>query len=113
MIPADMETFREKMAEVQNVDYPEMTRTITVFVTMSVSPKHEAKIIDKLFALDEVKEIHSIHGNVDLLVKVVLTRTLLSSDAETISSFVQEQLRQLTGIISTQTLIPGFSKFKK
>ncbi len=112
LIPADMETFREKMAEVQNVDYPEMTRTITVFVTMNVSPKHEAKIIDKLFALDEVKEIHSIHGNVDLLVKVELTRTLLSSDAETISNFVQEQLRQLPGIISTQTLIPGFSKFK-
>lgn len=112
MIPTDMETFREKMAEVQNVDYPEMTHTITVFVTMNVSPKHEEKIIDKLFELDEVKEIHSIHGNVDLLVKVELTRTLLSSDAGTISTFVHEQFRQLTGIISTQTLIPGFSKFK-
>ena len=113
LIPTDMETFREKMAKVENVDYPEMTHTITVFVTMNVSPKHEDKIIHKLFALDAVKEIHSIHGNVDLLVKVELTRTLLSSDAETISSFVQEQLRQLPGIISTQTLIPGFSKFKK
>lgn len=112
LIPADMETFREKMAKVENVDYPEMTHTITVFVTMNVSPKHEDKIIDKLFALDEVKEIHSMHGSVDLLAKVELTRTLLSSDAETISNFVQEQLRQLPGIISTQTLIPGFSKFK-
>lgn len=113
MIPADMETFREKMAEVQNVDYPEMTHTITVFVTMNVSPKYEEKIIAKLFAFNEVKEIHSIHGNVDLLVKVELTRTLLSSDAETISNFVQEKLRKLAGIISTQTMIPGFSKFKK
>jgi len=112
MIPADMETFRAKMAEVQNVDYPEMKHAITVFVTMNVDPKHENKIIDRLFALNEVKEIHSIHGNVDLLVKVELTRTFLSSDAETISDFVHKQLRQLKGIISTQTLIPGYSKFK-
>ena len=112
MIPADMESFRAKMAEVQNVDYPEMKHTITVFVTLNVDPRHEKKIIDKLFALDEVKEIHSIHGSVDLLAKVELTRTLLSSDAETISNFVQNQFRTLTGIISTQTLIPGFSKFK-
>lgn len=112
MIPADMETFRTKMAEVQNVDYPEMTHTITVFVTMNVSPKHEEKIISELFALNEVKEIHSIHGNVDLLIKVELTRTLLSSDAGTIATFVQDKLRKLTGIISTQTLIPGLSKFK-
>lgn len=112
MIPADMETFRTKMAEVQNVDYPEMKRTITVFVTMNLEPRHEDRIVDKLFTLDEVKEIHSIHGNVDLLIKVELTRTLLSSDAETISNFVHKAFRQLTGIISTQTLIPGYSKFK-
>ncbi|NIS14888.1 MAG: hypothetical protein GWN96_01325 [candidate division Zixibacteria bacterium] len=44
--------------------------------------------------------------------KVELTRDLLSSDAETISQFVHEKVRQLQGIISTNTLIPGFSKIK-
>jgi hypothetical protein len=42
----------------------------------------------------------------------VLTRDLLSSDAEIISQFVHENVRQLNGVNSTQTLIPGFSKMK-
>ena len=66
----------------------------------------------KLYALDEVKEIFSVHGDVDLLVKVELTRDMLSSDAEVISHFVHERVRQLPGIIKTNTLIPGFSKIK-
>jgi hypothetical protein len=45
-------------------------------------------------------------------VKVVLTRDLLSSDAEIISQFVHERVRQLPGVISTKTLIPGLSKIK-
>jgi hypothetical protein len=49
---------------------------------------------------------------VDLLVRVELTRDLLSSDAEVISQFVQQKVRLLPGIISTNTLIPGFSKIK-
>jgi ribosome biogenesis GTPase A len=62
--------------------------------------------------LDEVKEIYSVHGDVDLLVKVELTRDLLSSDVEVISQFVHERIRHLPGIISTNTLIPGVSQIK-
>jgi hypothetical protein len=53
-----------------------------------------------------------VHGDVDLLIKVKLTRDLLSSDAEMISQFVHEKVRQLAGVRSTKTLIPGFSKSK-
>jgi DNA-binding Lrp family transcriptional regulator len=79
---------------------------------MRVQAKREYKIVEKLFELEEVVEVHSVHGEVDLLVKIVLTRDLLSSDAEIISQFVHENVRQLNGVISTQTLIPGFSKMK-
>ena len=68
--------------------------------------------MEKLFELEEVREVHSVHGDVDLLVKIELTRDLLSSDAEMISQFVHGEIRQLTGVISTKTLIPGFSKSK-
>jgi ribosome biogenesis GTPase A len=79
---------------------------------MNVQAKKEIKLMDKLFELEEVKEVHSVHGDVDLIVKVVLTRDLLSSDAEIISQFVHEKVRQLPGVVSTQTLIPGLSKVK-
>jgi hypothetical protein len=113
LIPKDMEAFRKKMAEEKESGYPEMRRGITAFILMNVQAKKEIKLMEKIFELDEVREVHSVHGDVDLLVKVELTRDLLSSDAETISQFVHEEVRQLTGVISTKTLIPGFSKSKQ
>ena len=112
LIPKDMEEFRSKMADLKEFEYPEMKQGITAFVLMNVKGKHELKIMDRLYALEEVVEIHSVHGDVDLLIKVLLTRDLLSSDAEVISSFVHDKMRQLNGVISTKTLIPGMSKIK-
>lgn len=112
LIEQNMEGFRKKMAELKSFEYPEMKQGITVFILMNLQTSKGMKLIEKLYDLDEVKEIYSMHGDVDLLVKVELTRDLLSSDAEVISQFVHERVRQLPGIISTNTLIPGFSKIK-
>jgi uncharacterized ParB-like nuclease family protein/DNA-binding Lrp family transcriptional regulator len=112
LIPNSMEAFRKKMAKVNKDEYPEMLRTITAFVMLNVDAKRELKVVDKLFALPEVREVHSIHGSIDVLVKIVLTRDLLSSDAEVIGQFVHEKVRQVDGVNSTQTLIPGTSKIK-
>jgi DNA-binding Lrp family transcriptional regulator len=111
-IPNNMEAFRTQMSDIQKCDYPEMQKTITAFVLASVQAKREYRIIEKLFEFDEVKEIHSVFGDVDLLIKIVLTRDLLTSDAEIVSHFVHEKIRQLNGVISTKTLIPGISKTK-
>ncbi|MEJ2039799.1 MAG: Lrp/AsnC ligand binding domain-containing protein [Desulfosarcinaceae bacterium] len=112
LIPNNMEAFREKMANQCKDEYPEMLREITAFVLLNIRAKNESRILDKLFDLKEVQEVHSIHGNVDVLTKIVLKRDLLSSDAEIISVFVNEQMRQIPGVISTQTLIPGASRIK-
>ena len=113
LIPKDMEAFREKMADTQEREYPEMMRGITAFVLIMVKAKSEYKIMDKLYQLKEVREIHSVHGEVDILAKVVLTRDLLTSDAEVIGNFVHEHIRGISGVSSTQTLIPGHSKIKE
>uniref|UniRef100_A0A832A1Z9 Transcriptional regulator n=1 Tax=Desulfacinum infernum TaxID=35837 RepID=A0A832A1Z9_9BACT len=112
ILPDDMEAFREKMKNADMEHYPEMQRTITAFVLMNVQAKKENRIVDKLLELEEVREVHSVFGDVDLLVKVQLRRDLLSSDAETISHFVHENIRQLPGVIATKTLIPGTSRIK-
>ena len=113
LIPKDMEAFRKNMAKMKEVEYPEMKREITAFILMRVKPKEEFRVMDKLFALDEVEEVHSVHGDVDILVKIVLTRDLLASDAEIIGQFVHDAMRNLQGVVSTQTLIPGSSKIKE
>ena len=112
LIPNDMEEFRKIMAGKRDADYPDMRREITVFILMNVSGRKEERIMEKLFAIDEVRELHSVHGTFDIITKIVLTRDLLSSDAEIISNFVNDHIRQMPGVISTQTLIPGYSKTK-
>ena len=113
LIQKDMEAFRKNMADLQDCEYPEMKHGITVFILMNVQARKEIKLMEKIYELEAVREIHSVHGDVDLLVKVVLTRDLLSSDAEIISHFVHEKIRQLPGVNSTTTLIPGVSKIKE
>ncbi len=113
LITKNMEDFRKKMAAIKDAEYPEMKRGITVFILMNVQAKKEVRLIEKLYELEEVREVHSVHGDVDILVKVVLTRDLLSSDAEIISQFVHEKVRQLPGVNRTNTLIPGLSRIKE
>lgn len=112
LVPKTMEAFRDKMAKLTETQYPEMLREITAFVLINVAAKKEMRLVDKLFKLEEVKEVHSVHGNVDVIAKIVLKRDLVSSDAETIGDFVHSKIRQLSGVVSSQTLIPGYSKQK-
>jgi len=112
LIPKDMEAFRNKMADMKEQQYPELQRDITAFVLINVKAKSEYRIIDKLFVHHEVKELHSVHGDVDIIAKIVLTRDMLSSDAEIIGNFVHDHIRGVSGVSSTQTLIPGYSKMK-
>lgn len=110
LVSHDMEEFRNKMDDLKEIEYPEMLREITAFVLINTSAKQEIRIADKLFGLAEVEEVHSVHGNIDIIAKIVLTRNLTSSDAETIGDFVDQKVRQIPGVMSTQTLIPGYSR---
>lgn len=112
LIPRDMEAFRKNMSRKKNEEYPEMKRDITIFILINVDGQQEPRLIDKLFNLPEVMELHSVHGSIDLVVKATLRRDLLVSDAEVISQFTHSSLRCMKGVLSTQTLIPGISLVK-
>lgn len=111
LIPRSMEAFRDQVASLNETDYPEMKQEIITFILVEVEGKQERDLLDRLFALDGVLEVHSVHGEMDILMKVGLTRDLLASDAKIIDDFVH-RLRQQEGVVKTQTLIPGISKIK-
>lgn len=113
LIPKSMEGFRTAMLEKQTPEYPEMKRTITAFVLIDTDTTAETTLSDKLFALEEVQEVHAVHGSIDILVKVVLKRDFLASDAETIAEFLDQHIRKIAGIKRTQTMIPGRSLVKE
>ncbi|WDP91282.1 MAG: ParB N-terminal domain-containing protein [Desulfobacter sp.] len=112
VIPKSMEAFRKSMLEKTTPEYPEMKRTITAFVFINVGVATQNEILEALYALDEIQEVHSVHGSIDILVKMVLQRDFLASDAETIAEFVDHHIRRIEGINRTQTIIPGISKVK-
>jgi DNA-binding Lrp family transcriptional regulator len=107
-VPKDMEVFRKKMSTLNESDYPDMLRVITAFVLMTVEGRRELQIVEKLKGLPEVQEVHSVHGSYDIIVKIVLERDLVASDAETIGQFVHHQVRLMPGVLTTQTLIPSY-----
>ncbi|MCA1795358.1 MAG: Lrp/AsnC ligand binding domain-containing protein [Desulfotignum sp.] len=113
LIPKSMEAFRTAMLEKQTPEYPEMKRSITAFILIDTDTTAEFTLSDKLFALEEVQEVHAVHGSIDLLVKVVLQRDFLTSDAETIAEFLDQHIRKIAGIKRTQTMIPGRSLVKE
>ncbi|MDT8377632.1 MAG: Lrp/AsnC ligand binding domain-containing protein [Desulfotignum sp.] len=113
LIPKSMADFRSAMLEKQTPEYPEMQRTITAFILIDTDATAESSLSDRLFAIDEVREVHAVHGSIDLLVKVVLQRDFLTSDAETIAEFLDQKIRKIEGIKRTQTMIPGRSLVKE
>lgn len=113
LIPRTMQAFRTAMLEKTTPDYPEMKRSITAFVMINTDTDSGSRMIDKLFALEEVQEVHSVHGTIDILAKIVLKRDFLASDAEIIAEFVEQKIRKIHGINRTQTIIPGVSKVKE
>lgn len=114
LIPKNMEEFREKMATIKKSEFPEMQLGVKAFVFINIETgRNENRIIDKLLALNEVREIHSVPGDIDIIVKIVLTRNFLSSDSEIIGQFVADNIRRIKGVMRTRTIIPYFSKGKE
>jgi DNA-binding Lrp family transcriptional regulator/uncharacterized ParB-like nuclease family protein len=112
LIPNSMEKFRVKVMEHSDHPFPEMKQVTTAFIMISVKPELEKEIVEKLYAYDEVKELHYVPVDFDVIAKIVLERDLLSSESEVVRQFVQEKVRRIPGVTWTQTIITLASKIK-
>jgi DNA-binding Lrp family transcriptional regulator len=113
LIPKNMEDFRLKMKELKDFELPEMKHWISAFILIEVRAGKENEVMKRLHDLEEIQEVHYVHGVFDLIVKMNMKRDLLSSDAEIIGLFVHKKVRQIRDVIKTQTLVPISSKEKK
>ena len=113
LIPNSMEKFRVKVMENSEHPFPEMKQVTIAFIMVSVKPELEKEIVEKLYAYEEVKELHYVPADFDVIAKIALERDLLSSESEVVRQFVQEKVRRIQGVTWTQTIIPLSSKIKK
>ncbi len=113
LIADSMAKFRTAVMANSEHPFPEMKRIITAFIMISVKPELEKEVAKKLYAYKEVRELHDVPAEYDLIVKIVLEKDLISSESEAVRQFVQEKVRRISGITWTQTIIPLSSRIKK
>jgi len=113
LIPRNMEEFRLKMEQLKDLELPEMKHWISAFILIEVKAGKEIEVMKRLHKMEEIQEVHFVHGLFDLIAKIIMKRDLLSSDAEIIGQFLHQQVRQVRDVTKTQTLIPISSREKK
>jgi Lrp/AsnC family transcriptional regulator for asnA, asnC and gidA len=68
------------------------------FVGVNVEPRFAEEAIDQLSNLDEVLEIHEMHGTFDLLLKI------RAKDLNQMREVVENKIRKLTHILETELM---------
>jgi len=65
-------------------------------------------VTNRLFSFPEVKEVHELTGEKDLLVVVEMEHDLLAvlTPAKRIADFVVEKISLVNHVVSTETIIP-------
>jgi DNA-binding Lrp family transcriptional regulator len=110
LVPKSMEKFRAKIAEKEGYEIPEMKRMTAAFLLINVETRREDRIMEKLFDHEEVREVHFVPGEFDIIAKIAVESDWLSSESEVIGQFIQQHVRSIPGVTKTRTIIPISSK---
>ena len=68
------------------------------FVLMHIAPLHEYEVFNKLSKLHEIREIHPLFGEYDLIAKIE------AEDYESIGEIITQKIKIIHGVIDTMTL---------
>jgi DNA-binding Lrp family transcriptional regulator len=80
------------------------------FVLIKVDPGHEEEVVDDLLRLDEVKEVHIVPGEWDLLAVVEQEKSVVVPSDERVYKLVMGRIGKIKHIRDTNTMVSHFSK---
>jgi len=81
-------------------------------VLIKTDPGHERDVADKLMKLPEVKEVHIITGQWDLLTVIETEKELILPSDEKVLELVIDKVTTIPHLRDTNTIIPSFSRYK-
>jgi len=90
----------------------EMKRKARAFVLLSVELGKEEEVMEKLLKIGEVKEVHIITGEKDLIVVLETERELVVPSSKKITDLISRRIASINGVQDTETIIPTLSKTK-
>ncbi len=71
----------------------------TGFALLSICPLQESEVFQQLHAIDEVKEVHPLFGEYDILLKIE------TESIDLIGTVIIKKIRSIRGIVDSKTLI--------
>jgi DNA-binding Lrp family transcriptional regulator len=80
---------------------------------IKTDPGREREVAEKLNKLAEVKEVHLIAGEWDILVVVETEREIVLPTDEKVLELVMDKITTIPYLQDTNTMIPSFSKYKQ
>lgn len=89
-----------------------MARFQKAFVLVKVEPGHEKQVMDDLLKLSDVKEVHIVPGEWDLLAVLETEREAVVPSDQKVYSVVMEGIEKIKHIQDTNTMVSQFSKSK-
>lgn len=91
-------------------DALKLARFQKAFVLLKVQPGFEKKVTDDLLKLPDVKEVHIVPGEWDLLAVVEIEREAVVPSDQKVYSLVMEGIEKIKHIQDTNTMVSQFSK---
>ena len=82
------------------------------FVLVKVEPGHERDVMDSLMKLDEVREVHIVPGEWDIIAVVEAEKGIVVSSDERVYDIVLDKIEKTRHVQDTNTMVSHFSKSK-
>ncbi len=82
------------------------------FVLLKVEPGHEEEVVDNLLKLNEVREVHVVPGEWDILAVVQAEKEVVAPGDEKVYKLVMGKIGKIKHVRDTNTMVSHFSKTK-
>jgi DNA-binding Lrp family transcriptional regulator len=89
-----------------------LPRTQKAFILLKVEPGTEKHVIDDLLKIEEIRAVHIIPGDWDLLAEVVAEKEIVVPSDQKVYTVVMDKIRKVKHIEDTNTMVSQFSKSK-
>ena len=96
----------------ENAEFRDVRSVARAFLLINVVAGKEDTVVDKLLKVEEIREVHTVPGDYDLLVVIEVQRGFVKPAPERLGEIVKGKVRRIAGISQTMTLIPLASKVK-
>lgn len=82
------------------------------FVLVKVAPRHTEDVVESLMKIPEVKEVHIVPGDWDILAVVSTQKEVVVPSDEKVYKLVLERISKIRHVQDTNTMVSQFSKTK-